>query len=499
MIEFEAWRRSQSFPDRPWLVLGKGPTYERRSQFDLTSYNLLSLNHVVAEQSVDIAHLIDIEVAEACGDALERNARFVLMPRHPHLDHLPTELALEALLPHVPALERLDRENRLICYDLAGATEPAPSDHVRVRYFSSEAALQLLASIGATTVRSLGVDGGRSYATSFAHLSDSTLLSNGQPSFSLQLPELRRIAREHEVDFEPLVPALRVFVGADRSQALAVQVLEDSIRRHTSEPVEVVAMTGLPGIQPKDPQNRARTAFSFDRFMIPALCDYRGQALYLDADMQVFSDISELWQLPFDGAAVLCTDQPEPPKQWRDNPAFTPGRQFSVMMLDCSALPWRIEDVIAGLDEGHYTYKQLMAELCIVDDALISARIPAEWNHLERHDDSTKLTHYTVVPTQPWKNNDNPLMHVWEDGFRAAVQRGSVDGALVHALVREGHVKSSLLDDVGPEPAEPSPRPAPSAAVAELRALRQSRERARATWARRARSSLRRRVEALRQ
>ncbi|MDQ3897656.1 MAG: hypothetical protein M3326_10535, partial [Actinomycetota bacterium] len=73
MIELTEWIASTRFADRPWLVLGKGPTFSRRHEFDLGAHNLMALNHVVTEQQVDVAHVIDVDVVEACGDALLRN------------------------------------------------------------------------------------------------------------------------------------------------------------------------------------------------------------------------------------------------------------------------------------------------------------------------------------------------------------------------------------------------------------------------------------------
>jgi hypothetical protein len=49
MIELREWMASASFPDRPWLVLGKGPSFSRRAEFPLGEYNLMGLNNVVGE------------------------------------------------------------------------------------------------------------------------------------------------------------------------------------------------------------------------------------------------------------------------------------------------------------------------------------------------------------------------------------------------------------------------------------------------------------------
>ena len=78
---------------------------------------------------------------------------------------------------------------------------------------------------------------------------------------------------------------VRVYVGTDRSQVLAVKVLEHSIKRHTKLDVVVHPMLDLPIKQPLDPRNWQRTGFSFSRFCIPKLSNYSGKAINLDADM----------------------------------------------------------------------------------------------------------------------------------------------------------------------------------------------------------------------
>lgn len=248
---------------------------------------------------------------------------------------------------------------------------------------------------------------------------------------------------EQQNDLEPM----RVFVGTDDSQTVATKVLEYSIKKFASRPVEVVYMRDLKVPTPKDKQNRPRTGFSFYRFMIPQLAGYKGRALYVDADMQVFTDLAELWRIPFGEQKVLCTSQPEPPPAWRNNPFFKPGRQFSVMLLDCSRLDWDINEIVKGLDDGKYTYPQLMFDLCLVKPHEIDDRIPPEWNHLEQYSPGlTKLIHYTVVPTQPWKTNKNPLASVWIRCFAEAVQEGVVTREDIEVGVANKHLDPALLE-----------------------------------------------------
>jgi hypothetical protein len=86
-----------------------------------------------------------------------------------------------------------------------------------------------------------------------------------------------------------------------------------------------------------------------------------------------------------------------------------------------------------------------MFKLCIVDPDEINDNIPPEWNHLEHYEPGkTKLLHYTVVPTQPWKNDRNPLKSLWEPEFEAARVAGVVRRDEAFRLARRGHIKPSL-------------------------------------------------------
>jgi len=239
---------------------------------------------------------------------------------------------------------------------------------------------------------------------------------------------------------------LRIWVGSDESQWVATKVLEHSCRSRSSVAIAFEPMTaaGLP--LPKDAANRPRTGFSFCRFTIPERAGFRGRALYLDADMLVLGDLAELARLPFGAQKVLCTCQPQPPEAWRHLAEFQPGRQFSVMLLDCERLPWRIAEIVRDLDEGRRSYAKLMFDLDLVAPDEIADRIPPEWNHLERCvPGATKLVHFTVVSTQPWRKAGNPLGDLWYRELAAAVAAGAVTRSDLELGVRKGHLLPRLL------------------------------------------------------
>jgi len=445
MIDLENWIANTRFPKKPWMILGKGPTYSHIKDINIRNYNTFSLNHVVRDRKVDVAHIVDIDVVESCAHELRYNCDWLIMPRHPHVSCRPSEiLTLEDWKNNIPILRILDEQGRLICYDLKLGEEANGNSEVEVNYFSSEAALGILAKMGAREVRSLGVDGGRKYSANFDDLETETKLSNGQASFDLQFEKLEKIAADNNMDYSPIIEPMLVFVGADQSQVLAAKVLEYSIHKHATRPVRVITMVDLPIPLPKDEENRARTGFSFYRFVIPELAKYRGRALYLDSDMLVFTDISKLWDIPFGKQKILCTTQ-DVPDAWKDNSWFHPGRQYSVMLLDCSRLNWHIDEIIEGLDTKKFTYADLMFDCCLVEPDEIEDRIPPQWNCLEHYEsDETNLIHYTVIPTQPWTFADNSNGPLWERALEEAVSSGWISRLEIENNLEKGYLRESL-------------------------------------------------------
>jgi hypothetical protein len=445
MINLVDWAKDTHFPARPWMIIGKGPTYAEIDQIGIEKYNTISLNHVVRERQVDIAHIIDIDVVEDCPEAIANHCQWLLMPRRPHVSSLPSDfLTIEDWVKNIPVLREMDERGRLVCYDLVIAAQSEQPFEVPTLYFSSEAALGVLARLGVRQVRSIGVDGGRKYNKAFADLESETKLVNGQPSFDLQFERLEKIARDFGIDYKPVIEPMRVFVGADESQAIPTKVLEYSIHKHASRPVRVVSMADLKIRQPRDPENRARTGFSFTRFAIPKLAGYRGRALYVDSDMLVFSDLAELWDIKFGDQKLLCTSQTLP-DSWKDNSWAHPGRQYSVMLLDCERLDWDLEEIIDGLDQGRFTYRQLLFECCLVKPEEIEDRIPARWNCLEHYEAGvSSLLHYTVIPTQPWLTAENPLGNLWVDALEEAVKTGWITRRDLEFSLERGYLRRSL-------------------------------------------------------
>lgn len=197
--------KADGIGDRPWLLVGKGPSFDRRAEApeSVVGWKVFGLNHVCLKTAVDVAHFTDFDAFQDCADRLQKQACLVCLPWFPHVGNRPGPKCLDELVQNDPALHRLNEAGRLVSYNSTLAKHRARSlPLVHVRYFSAVAGLSILAAAGAKLVRTVGVDGGTGYAAGF---DPSTLLANGRKSFDVQFGEMKRIAKSAKIDLQPLI------------------------------------------------------------------------------------------------------------------------------------------------------------------------------------------------------------------------------------------------------------------------------------------------------
>ncbi|MFZ2725569.1 MAG: glycosyltransferase [Methylococcaceae bacterium] len=437
------------FKQKPWLIIGKGPSYQHLENLDLSAYHVLTLNHVITAQKAKISHLIDLDVFENCSIEIDKNADYLIMPFYPHVNNQPSRLSLKKLIKKLPLLQKLDNENRLYWYDHLGIKAllrhglcpKSLHRQIRVSAFSAEAAVDILSSYGIKDISTIGVDGGVNYHSSFDKT--NTLLSNGQTSFDNQFENIIKVITQRKVNFKEIgknTYPIKVYIATQEEQMLAVKVLEYSINKHTSHAVEIfpLHLSNMQYRKPKDKCNQQRTPFSFQRFLIPQLNHGVGRAIYLDSDMQVFSDINLLWTLPMGSHDVLTVIPSKRDKR---------RLQFSVMLMDCEKLNWHIESIIDQLDSGELTYEKLMYDMGVAKN--IGVCVPQEWNCLEWfNQEQSLLVHYTDMPLQPWVSRDNKLGHLWVNDLIEAVDKGIISLDYIKEHIAQSWVRPSLLYQV---------------------------------------------------
>lgn len=245
---------------------------------------------------------------------------------------------------------------------------------------------------------------------------------------------------------------IRIFIGTEPKTEIARKVLEHSIRRHTLSNVICTPMIGSEWEYPTE-GIQVGTGFSLRRWMIPAACNWKGHAIYMDADQIVFRAVDDLLETGIkamaNGSSAAMTYQPDKfnPKPWP---------QSSVMVIDCSRaknyFEWSKRHMLDWL-RRHPT-KQAYAEFMHASWMVPPAgKLPVEWNHLNVYDPlKTCLLHYTKEPEQPWYKPDHPLAHLWIKEFKLAYKAGVITKDEITAATTKFNVKEDWRNTNGLHP-----------------------------------------------
>ena len=102
---------------------------------------------------------------------------------------------------------------------------------------------------------------------------------------------------------------MKVFVGYDPREDIAYQVCKHSIiSKQPDADVQALRQQELrqSGWYKRPVDKLASTEFTFTRFLIPELMNFKGWALFMDCDMILTTDIKELFDQVDDKYAVMC-------------------------------------------------------------------------------------------------------------------------------------------------------------------------------------------------
>ena len=198
--------RELSRDQRPWLLVGKGPSLDRRAEFDLVDYHVLTLNHSCRVIRPTLAHFTDLEAAMECICDLDDQNAPMILPWHPHVGFRPSPNSIGDYVRNDSGrrggLGRMYSRNLLYSYNSTRARNKVDwLPIVHVRFFSAVAGLNLLAMAGVREIRSIGVDGGTGYAK---ELDAKDCLANGRDSFDAQFTEMRKTVAKYKLNYQRL-------------------------------------------------------------------------------------------------------------------------------------------------------------------------------------------------------------------------------------------------------------------------------------------------------
>ncbi len=173
-----------------------------------------------------------------------------------------------------------------------------------------------------------------------------------------------------------------IFIGYDSKVKIAYHVLAESILKNSSTPVTIspINLSNLKNIYTRKQDPLASTEFSFSRFLVPHLMNYNGWAIFMDSDMVMLSDITELWNLRNEKYAVqVCKHDYTPSSKNKflgNNQTIYAKKNWSSLMLmntsKCKTLTPEYVNTRSGLELHQFKW---------LDENLIG-NIPLEWNWL---------------------------------------------------------------------------------------------------------------------
>lgn len=199
---------------------------------------------------------------------------------------------------------------------------------------------------------------------------------------------------------------LRIYVGWDSREDIAYQACRQSLKDTASVPIKVIplkqAQLKRDELYWREKDQLASTEFTFTRFLLPELTEFKGWALFIDCDFIALDDVKKLFDQRDNKYALMCAQHDYTPKagtkmdgQQQHN---YPRKNWSSMMLvNCGHPSNRLltkELVNNPKVDGKYLHRFSWLE----DEEV--GNLSHEWNWLvgwykEPEDGAPKFIHYT--------------------------------------------------------------------------------------------------------
>jgi hypothetical protein len=193
---------------------------------------------------------------------------------------------------------------------------------------------------------------------------------------------------------------IRISIGYDPREAVAFSVLAHSIHARASQPVSIMPLmlNQLQGVLTRERHPLQSTDFSFSRFLTPYLSGFSGWSLFMDCDMLVLEDITNLWAMRDERYAVMVVKHDHVPRETvkflgEPQSKYEKKNWSSVMLFNnakCAALTVDYVNTASGLELHQFKW--------LKDDPLIG-ELPLRWNHLVGYNpprSDAALVHYTL-------------------------------------------------------------------------------------------------------
>jgi hypothetical protein len=217
---------------------------------------------------------------------------------------------------------------------------------------------------------------------------------------------------------------LKIFIGYDPRQAVSYNVCQHSLLLRTTKPISITPLI----IETLPINRQGLTPFTWSRFLVPYLSDFKGISVFLDSDIILQADINEL----IDSIINNCkNDQMPAVSVVKSKFKF---EWASVMVFNCEhsdnfkLTPDYIENTTEKLHQISWTHD--------------IGSIDPSWNHLVGYDKpitddkGIKLIHYTQGVPAWVETQDCELSELWKNELRytnSSIEWVDLMGSSIHA------------------------------------------------------------------
>jgi lipopolysaccharide biosynthesis glycosyltransferase len=207
-----------------------------------------------------------------------------------------------------------------------------------------------------------------------------------------------------------------VFIGYDPREAIAFHVCVNSIIRHSSQPVSIIPLALNLFSDYQETHTDGSNPFIYTRFLVPYLMRWNSWAIFMDGDMVVQADITDLWNRRDHDKDVMVVKHDYQTRSTSKylgnvNENYPRKNWSSVILWNCGNFPNRcLTPEFVQNSTGQYLHR-----FSWLDDARIG-ELPLEWNWLpdeygENH--NAKLLHYTLGAPCFEEFADTPQAEAW--------------------------------------------------------------------------------------
>ena len=205
----------------------------------------------------------------------------------------------------------------------------------------------------------------------------------------------------------------KVFIGWDPREDIAFQVCEHSIiKRSPNADVVPLVQADLRsvGLYSRPLDSLSSTEFTFTRFLIPAIMNYKGWAMFTDCDIIFLEDVQNLFDLADDQYAIMCVKHDYEVKEsvkmdGKIQTVYPRKNWSSVMLINCGhSSNAKLTPRLVNTESGKYLHRFGWLE----DNEI--GEFSHEWNWLagtgvyrESLDGKPKAIHHTLGG--PWFKN----------------------------------------------------------------------------------------------